>query len=119
VAGECTLTHGTAHAHLATREMLRGRLRAWFWTGIALAGAGAALAWAGAALAADALAAARAVSVAGPAASAAQVGVGLFSAALSETMAAFAGMAAAIFSLAGLLAHEHAYVQAGQSVPLA
>jgi len=84
VAGECTLPHGTAHAHLATREMLRGRLRGWFWTGIALAAAGAALAWAAAA-----------------------------------TAAVFAGSAAAILGLAGLFAHEHAYVQAGQSVPLA
>ena len=29
------------------------------------------------------------------------------------------GVAAAPFALAGLLAYEHAYVQAGQSVPLA
>jgi hypothetical protein len=43
----------------------------------------------------------------------------LFSAALSETVAVAAGSAAAILALAGLLAHEHAYVQAGQSVPLA
>ncbi len=119
VAGECTLTHGTAHAHLATREMVRGRFRAWFWVGIALAGAGAALAWAGAAMAASGLAGARAVAAAGPAASAAQVGVGLVSAAMAETIAAFAGTAAAVLALAGLLAHEHAYVQAGQSVPLA
>jgi len=119
VAGECTLTHGTAHAHLATREMLRGRLRAWFWTGIALAAAGAALAWAGAATAADAQATARAVAAAGPAAGAAQAGAGLFGAALGEAIAAVAGIGAAILSLAGLFAHEHAYVQAGQSVPLA
>jgi Fe-S-cluster-containing dehydrogenase component/formate-dependent nitrite reductase membrane component NrfD len=119
VAGECTLPHGTAHAHLASREMLRGRLRGWFWAGIVLAGAGAALAWAGAATAAAGLADARAVTAAGPAASAAQVGAGLIAAALSATIAVFAGAAAAILGLAGLLAHEHAYVQAGQSVPLA
>ena len=29
------------------------------------------------------------------------------------------GLAASLFALAGLLLHEHAYVQAGQSVPLA
>ena len=29
------------------------------------------------------------------------------------------GAAVAVLALAGLLAHEHAYVQAGQSVPLA
>ncbi|HXO27817.1 MAG TPA: 4Fe-4S dicluster domain-containing protein [Thermoanaerobaculia bacterium] len=119
VAGECTLPHGTAHAHLATREMLRGRLRGWFWAGIVLAAAGAALAWAGAATAASGLADARAVAAAGSSASAAQAGVGLFSAALAATVAVFAGSAAAILGLAGLLAHEHAYVQAGQSVPLA
>jgi Fe-S-cluster-containing dehydrogenase component/formate-dependent nitrite reductase membrane component NrfD len=84
VAGEHTMPHGTAHAHLAAREMLRGRLRGWFWTGIALAAAGTALAWAAA-----------------------------------VTAAVFAGSAAAILGLAGLLAYEHAYVQAGQSVPLA
>jgi len=35
------------------------------------------------------------------------------------TAAPWLGAAAAAFALAGLLAHEHAYVQAGQSVPLA
>jgi Fe-S-cluster-containing dehydrogenase component/formate-dependent nitrite reductase membrane component NrfD len=119
VAGEHTLPHGTAHAHLAAWEMLRGRLRGWFWAGIVLAAAAAALAWAGAATAASGLADARAVAAAGSAAGAAQAGVGLFSAALAETMAVFTGAAAAVLGLAGLLAHEHAYVQAGQSVPLA
>jgi Fe-S-cluster-containing dehydrogenase component/formate-dependent nitrite reductase membrane component NrfD len=119
VAGECTLPHGTAHAHLATLEMLRGRLRGWFWTGIALAAAGAALAWAAAATAASGSATALAVVAAGHSAGAAAAGAGLFSAALAETVAVFAGSAAAILGLAGLLAHEHAYVQAGQSVPLA
>ena len=119
VAGECTMPHGTAHAHLATAEMLRGRLRGWFWAGIVLAAAGAALAWDGAATAASGLADARAVAAAGSAAGAAQAGAGLFSAALAETAAAFAGALAALLGLAGLLAHEHAYVQAGQSVPLA
>jgi hypothetical protein len=33
--------------------------------------------------------------------------------------APWAGAVAVPFALAGLLAHEHAYVQAGQSVPLA
>lgn len=75
VLGECTLTHGTAHAQLAVREMTRGRFRAWFWAGIALSAAGAAAPWIGAWAAAPAL--------------------------------------------AGLFAFEHAYVQAGQSVPLA
>ena len=33
--------------------------------------------------------------------------------------APWTGAVAVPFALAGLLAHEHAYVQAGQSVPLA
>jgi Fe-S-cluster-containing dehydrogenase component/formate-dependent nitrite reductase membrane component NrfD len=119
VAGECTMPHGTAHAHLATREMLRGRLRAWFWAGMALAGAGAGLAWAGAATAASGSALARTVAAAGPSVSAAAAGAGLFSAALSALIATLAGAVAALLGLAGLLAYEHAYVQAGQSVPLA
>jgi Fe-S-cluster-containing dehydrogenase component/formate-dependent nitrite reductase membrane component NrfD len=85
VAGEVTLTHGTAHARLATREMLSGRFKAWFWAGIALAAAGVAMAFAGAA------------------------------AANAEAI----GVPAAVLSLLGLAAFEHAYVQAGQSVPLA
>jgi Fe-S-cluster-containing dehydrogenase component/formate-dependent nitrite reductase membrane component NrfD len=119
VAGECTMTHGTAHAQLATREMLRGRYRGWFWAGTVLVGGGAALAWAGAATAASGSAIAHAVAAAGPAASAAAAGAGLFSAALAELVATVTGAAAAILGLAGLLAYEHAYVQAGQAVPLA
>ena len=119
VLGECTLTHGTAHARLAVREMLRGRFRAWFWASIALVLAAAALAWEGAASAAAASSTALAVATAGHAATAAAAGAGLFSAALSEVVATFAAAAAAILALAGLFAYEHAYVQAGQSVPLA
>ena len=78
VAGEVTLTHATAHARLAVREMTRGRYRAWFWAGVAL--------------------------MVVPLVAAPFVGVGL-------------GTAASL--LAGLFAHEHAYVQAGQAVPLA
>jgi len=75
VAGEVTLPHGTAHAALATREMVAGRFRAWFWIGIAGA----------------------AVAVAAP----------------------WLGPLAALAGLIGLAAFEHAWVQAGQSVPLA
>ena len=75
VAGELTLTHPTAHAHLAAQEMTEGRYRRGFWSGVALV----------------------AVAVAAP----------------------WIGVVAAAFALAGLLAHEHSYVQAGQSVPLA
>jgi formate-dependent nitrite reductase membrane component NrfD len=75
VAGEVTLTHSTAHAHLAAREMTRGRYAGFFWAGVLLA----------------------AIAVFAP----------------------LVGIAAVPLSLAALLAHEHAYVQAGQSVPLA
>jgi Fe-S-cluster-containing dehydrogenase component/formate-dependent nitrite reductase membrane component NrfD len=72
---EITLPHVTAHAHLAVREMTRGRFAPFFWIGVA----------------------AVLVAVAAP----------------------WIGVVAVPFALIGLLAHEHAYVQAGQSVPLA
>ena len=75
VAGEITLTHGTAHAHAATREMVRGAYAKFFWIGLLLAGVGLAAVW--------------------------------------------LPLPAAVAALAGLLAFEHAFVQAGQSVPLA
>ncbi|MBC7931663.1 MAG: polysulfide reductase NrfD [Rubrivivax sp.] len=75
VWGEVTLTHPTAHARLAVREMTRGRYAAFFWVGILLT--------------------------------------------LGGVFAPLLGVAAAPFALVGLLLHEHAYVQAGQSVPLA
>ncbi len=74
VLGEVTITHGTAHAHLAVRELTRGRFATWFWTGMLLSAVGLAAPWIGA--------------------------------------------PALIAALLGLLAYEHAYVQAGQSVPL-
>ena len=75
VLGEVTLTHPTVHAHLAVREMIRGRFARYFWSGIVLV----------------------AVAVSAPA----------------------LGPLVAVAALAGLLLHEHAYVQAGQVVPLA
>jgi Fe-S-cluster-containing dehydrogenase component/formate-dependent nitrite reductase membrane component NrfD len=75
VAGEVSITHGTAHARLATWEMTSGRYR-WFF----------------------------------------RAGVGLQ---LLGVLALPAGVLVGPFVLAGLLAYEHAYVQAGQSVPLA
>jgi len=75
VLGESTLTHPTAHAHLAVAEMLTGRYSYVFWIGIVLVAACVAAPW--------------------------------------------IGWVAAPLALVGLLAHEHAYVQAGQSVPLA
>lgn len=94
VAGESTMTHATAHAHLAVQEMLHGRYRAWFWTGVALTGTAAAVALAGAV----------APVAVNPAVTSAPWAVSL---------------SASPLALAGLLAFEHAYVQAGQSVPLA
>ena len=73
--GEVTLTHPTAHARLATRRLLSGRLGRAFWTGAVLSGV--------------------------------------------SLLAPWIGVAAAPAALLGLLLHEHAYVQAGQSVPLA
>jgi Fe-S-cluster-containing dehydrogenase component/formate-dependent nitrite reductase membrane component NrfD len=75
VLGEITLKHPTAHAHLATYEMMSGRYRAFFRTGILLVAAGTAAPW--------------------------------------------LGIWTAPAAMLGLLAHEHSYVQAGQSVPLA
>jgi len=75
VAGEATLTHPTAHARLAVRELTRGRYARYFWAGAALV--------------------------------------------LAAVFAPLIGVAAVPLALAGVLAHEHAYVQAGQSVPLA
>ena len=72
---ETTLPHVTAHAHLATHEMVKGRFARYFWVGVVTV----------------------LVAVAAP----------------------WIGVVAVPFALVGLLAHEHAYVQAGQSVPLA
>lgn len=75
VLGEITLTHATAHARLAVREMVRGRYRPYFVAGVVLTLLGSLAPW---------------------------LGVGAFP-----------------LALMGLLLYEHAYVQAGQSVPLA
>jgi formate-dependent nitrite reductase membrane component NrfD len=72
---ENSLPHVTAHARLATHEMVSGRYATVFRVGVA----------------------AVVIAVAAP----------------------WVGVLAVPFALIGLLAHEHAYVQAGQSVPLA
>ncbi|NNE43598.1 MAG: polysulfide reductase NrfD, partial [Gemmatimonadetes bacterium] len=77
VGGELSLTHATAHARLAARQMTHGRYRGWFAASVVLTAAAVAAPWLGAL-----------AVVAAPAA------------------------------LIGLFAYEHAYVQAGQSVPL-
>ena len=73
--GETTITHVTAHARLANREMISGRYRGFFWAGVLL------------------------------------IAVGL--------LAPWLGVASSVAALGGLLAYEHAFVQAAQSVPLA
>jgi formate-dependent nitrite reductase membrane component NrfD len=85
VWGEITLTHPTAHARLAVWEMVKGRFRAFFWIGIALALVGALIPWL----------------------------------ILAGDLDLRSGFIASLCALAGLLLYEHAYVQAGQSVPLA
>jgi formate-dependent nitrite reductase membrane component NrfD len=47
VLGEVTLPHPTAHAKLAVFELTRGRYRRFFWTSVALVGAGLAAPLAG------------------------------------------------------------------------
>jgi Fe-S-cluster-containing dehydrogenase component/formate-dependent nitrite reductase membrane component NrfD len=78
IAAEATITHPTAHARLAAREMTRGRYRLYFRAGVALQAAGV-------------------------------LGALLFP----------DGFLAPTLALAGVLAYEHAFVQAGQAVPLA
>lgn len=78
VLGEITLPHATAHARLATQEMVSGRFRGYFWGGLAL--------------------------------TTMSLGAVFYPAGASIL---------AVLSLAGLLGFEHAYVQAGQAVPLA
>ena len=83
--GEVSLTHPTAHAHLAIWEMVNGRYKSDFWTGIILSLLG---------------------------------GLLPLLAALGVVEASF-GAAGAPLALIGMMLFEHAYVQAGQSVPLA
>jgi Fe-S-cluster-containing dehydrogenase component len=75
VLGEVTLTHATAHTHLAVHELVRGRYAPWFLAGLLAVAAGIA--------------------------------------------APFAGVGLAFVAAVGVFLHEHAYVQAGQAVPLA
>lgn len=83
--GEVSLTHPTAHARLAIWEMVKGRYKSDFWTGIILSLLG---------------------------------GLLPLLAALGVIEASF-GAAGAPLALIGMMLFEHAYVQAGQSVPLA
>lgn len=101
LAGEVLMPAPTAHAKQAEREMTSGRYRAWFRVGVVGALAGASAAWVGAGLGAEA-----------------GLGVGL-GMETGQGLGAGWGLGAAVAGLVGLLAYEHAYVQAGQSVPLA
>jgi Fe-S-cluster-containing dehydrogenase component/formate-dependent nitrite reductase membrane component NrfD len=85
VWGEVSLTHPTSHARLAIWEMVRGRYKAEFWTGIILSFFGGLLPL---------------LTVFG-------------------TFDISYGIGAAPLALIGMMLFEHAYVQAGQSVPLA
>jgi Fe-S-cluster-containing dehydrogenase component len=53
--GEISLAHPTVHAHLAVRELTRGRYAAWFWVGLALAAVAVAAPWIGVGAVAPAL----------------------------------------------------------------
>jgi hypothetical protein len=85
VWGEVSLTHPTAHARLAIWEMVRGRYKTDFWTGIGLSFLG---------------------------------GVLPLLAVLGRLNTSI-GVAGAPLALIGMMLFENAYVQAGQSVPLA
>jgi Fe-S-cluster-containing dehydrogenase component/Ni/Fe-hydrogenase subunit HybB-like protein len=117
VAGEQTLAHVTEHARLAAQEMVRGRFRAWFWAGAVLVAGAAALAFTGAWPGGPDPDMLRLAAAAGASAGAkASVVMSVPATVLTAMLTAGS---APLLALAGLLAFEHAYVQAGQSVPLA
>jgi Fe-S-cluster-containing dehydrogenase component/formate-dependent nitrite reductase membrane component NrfD len=94
VIGEVTLTHPTTHARLAVYEMVWGRYRMVFWAGIAMVSFAALMLVLLALVNTEFIAIDR------------------------DTVLYFEWASLPIAAL-GLLFHEHAYVQAGQSVPLA
>jgi Fe-S-cluster-containing dehydrogenase component/formate-dependent nitrite reductase membrane component NrfD len=85
VWGEVSLTHPTSHARLAIWEMVKGRYKTEFWTGLILSFAGGLLPLL----------------------------------AMLNVLDMQFGVAGAPFALIGMMLFEHAYVQAGQAVPLA
>jgi Fe-S-cluster-containing dehydrogenase component/formate-dependent nitrite reductase membrane component NrfD len=85
IAGEVSLTHPTAHARLAIREMVYGRYKNDFWFGVILSSLGGLLPFL----------------------------------ALMNVVSISFGIGGAPLALIGLMLFENAYVQAGQSVPLA
>src|SRR5437588_3029362 len=93
VCGEVSLSHATAHARVASWETTRGRYRHYFWIGLSLSILGGLL---------PRLARYRYLS--------------------SEYMTLgpliIIGVAGAPLALLGMMLYEHAYLQAGQAVPL-
>jgi formate-dependent nitrite reductase membrane component NrfD len=85
VWGEVSLTHPTSHSRLAVWEMVKGRYKTEFWTGIILSFAGGLLPLL----------------------------------AVLNVLDMSYGIGGAPLALIGMMLFEHAYVQAGQSVPLA
>ena len=92
--GEVSLTHSTAHARLAVWEMTHGRYRNYFWMGLGVSILGGLLPW---------LVLISFLPIAN----------------MMTTIPITVGIAGAPLALIGLMLYEHAYVQAGQSVPLA
>jgi len=89
--GEASLAHPTAHARVAIWEMTRGRYRKYFWLGLFLSALGGLLPL-----------------------------LSLFSLWSSpHVMPGWFAIVGALPALVGMMLYEHAYVQAGQSVPLA
>ena len=87
--GEISLTHGTAHTRLAVWEMVAGRYRKYFWIGVVLSLAAVLI---------------------------------LFLTPLLTPLSLVSSevvISASVMALIGMMLYEHAYVQAGQSVPLA
>src|SRR5260370_35368457 len=94
VSGEDSLKHATADSRLAVWEMIYGRYRYCFWLGLVMSILGGLLPW---------LVLYKSLSFANS----------------SPGPVLVVGVAGAPFVLIGLLLYWHAYVQAGQSVPLA
>ncbi len=94
VWGEVSLTHATAHARVAIWEMTGGRYRRYFRIGLLLSILGGLL---------PLLPLYRHLSIAH----------------MPPDSMTLVGVAGAPLALLGMMLYEHAYVQAGQSVPLA
>jgi len=107
VWSEAALPHATAHARLAAREMTAGRYRAPFRWGV----------WLGVLAVAAAVAAPALLALS--ACPSTQLASAAVAACSAGTAAGPGGWLAAALALAALLVYEHAYVQAGQCVPLA